>query len=168
MASSPGFTITFSDTVLILVPSTYNNYIKLLSSQIILHTRMSLILTFHYYAKRNRTQDIHNNNRSSSKEGGKQHQRTSESIFIIDENRRKKTLPPLPSIGMPSFHQDSLAGGLLELESHIIVASMPGFNSSGSMRILTVSDVSVMGIILFVTYRSIYVSDGEHDFGRMM
>lgn len=45
----------------------------------------------------------------------------------------------LPSIGMPSFHQDNWAGGLLELESQMMVASMPGFNSSGSMRILTVS-----------------------------
>lgn len=44
-----------------------------------------------------------------------------------------------PSTGMPSFHQETFAGGLLELESQIIVASMPGTNSSGSTRILTVS-----------------------------
>lgn len=40
---------------------------------------------------------------------------------------------------MPSFHQDSFAGGLLELESQMMVASMPGRSSSGSMRIFTVS-----------------------------
>jgi len=48
-------------------------------------------------------------------------------------------IPYEPSMGMPSFHQDSFAGGLLELESQMIVASMPGRSSSGSMRILTVS-----------------------------
>lgn len=45
----------------------------------------------------------------------------------------------VPSMEMPSFHQDSFAGGLLELESQMMVASMPGRSSSGSMRIFTVS-----------------------------
>lgn len=45
----------------------------------------------------------------------------------------------VPSMDMPSFHQDSFAGGLLELESQMMVASMPGRSSSGSMRIFTVS-----------------------------
>lgn len=44
-----------------------------------------------------------------------------------------------PCTGMPSLHQDSLAGGLLELESHVNVASSFGFNSAGSLRIFTCS-----------------------------
>lgn len=47
-------------------------------------------------------------------------------------------------MAMPSLHHDSFAGGLLELESHTMVASMPDFNSSGSMRILTVSGATVI------------------------
>jgi len=50
-----------------------------------------------------------------------------------------QAIPYVPSMGMPSFHQDSFAGGLLELESQMMAASMPGRSSSGSMRILTVS-----------------------------
>lgn len=50
---------------------------------------------------------------------------------------------------MPSFHQDNLAGGLLELESHTMVASMPGFNSSGSMRIFTVSGATANVLLIF-------------------
>lgn len=42
-------------------------------------------------------------------------------------------------MGIPSLHQERCAGGLDELESHINVASVSGFNSSGSRRILTVS-----------------------------
>lgn len=48
-----------------------------------------------------------------------------------------------PSTGMPSFHQLSLAAGLLELESQMSVASTFGFSSSGSTRILTVSGATV-------------------------
>jgi len=51
--------------------------------------------------------------------------------------------PYIPSMEMPSFHQDSIAGGLLELESQMMVASMPGRSSSGSMRIFTVSGATV-------------------------
>lgn len=40
---------------------------------------------------------------------------------------------------MPSRHQEIIAGGLLELESQISVASMPGFSSGGSIVIFTVS-----------------------------
>uniref|UniRef100_A0A1B0A7G3 Uncharacterized protein n=1 Tax=Glossina pallidipes TaxID=7398 RepID=A0A1B0A7G3_GLOPL len=105
MASSPGFTITFSDTDLILVPSTYR-------------------FAFACSATIN---DSFSTPTAVDEGGG------------TNLGRSRRTPPPLPSIGMPSFHQDNLAGGLLELESHIIVASMPGFNSSGSMRILTVS-----------------------------
>lgn len=52
-------------------------------------------------------------------------------------------VPLTPSTGIPSFHQVIFAGGLLELESQIIVASMPGTNSSGSTRILTVSGATI-------------------------
>lgn len=44
-----------------------------------------------------------------------------------------------PGTGIPSFHQDSFAGGLLELESQIRVASSFGFKSAGSLRIFTCS-----------------------------
>lgn len=63
-------------------------------------------------------------------------------------NSSDETVPPhrpgfdallIPSTGIPSFHQLSFAGGLLELESQISVASTPGTNSAGSTRILTVS-----------------------------
>lgn len=49
----------------------------------------------------------------------------------------------MPSTGMPSFHQLNLAGGLLELESQMSVASTPGTSSAGSTRILTVSGATV-------------------------
>lgn len=67
-------------------------------------------------------------------------------------NSRDETVPPhrpgfdalfIPSTGIPSFHQLSLAGGLLELESQISAASIPGTNSAGSTRILTVSGATV-------------------------
>lgn len=45
----------------------------------------------------------------------------------------------IPVIGIPSLHQERCAGGFDELESHINVASVSGFSSSGSRRILTVS-----------------------------
>lgn len=63
-------------------------------------------------------------------------------------NSNDETVPPhrpdfdalfIPSTGIPSFHQLSLAGGLLELESQKSVASTPGTNSAGSTRIFTVS-----------------------------
>lgn len=44
-----------------------------------------------------------------------------------------------PGTGIPSFHQESFAGGLLELESQISVASSLGFKSVGSLRIFTCS-----------------------------
>lgn len=61
---------------------------------------------------------------------------------------RVDTVPPCrpgtvvftnPLTGIPSTHQDNLAGGLLELESQINDASSFGFNSAGSCRILTCS-----------------------------
>lgn len=42
-------------------------------------------------------------------------------------------------MAMPSRHHDNWAGGLLELESQCNIASIPGFKSTGSMVILTVS-----------------------------
>lgn len=48
-----------------------------------------------------------------------------------------------PSTDIPSFHQLNLAGGLLELESQISVASTPGVNSTGSTRIFAVSGATV-------------------------
>lgn len=51
-------------------------------------------------------------------------------------------------MGMPSFHQESCAGGFDELESHINVASVSGFSSSGSSRILTVSGATAKNITL--------------------
>lgn len=44
-----------------------------------------------------------------------------------------------PLTGIPSTHQESLAGGLLELESQINAASSFGLSSGGSCRILTCS-----------------------------
>jgi len=44
-----------------------------------------------------------------------------------------------PSTGMPSFHQLIFAGGLLELESQISLARMPGTRFLGTTLILTVS-----------------------------
>lgn len=44
-----------------------------------------------------------------------------------------------PSTGMPSFHQLIFAGGLLELESQISLARMPGTRFLGATLILTVS-----------------------------
>lgn len=49
----------------------------------------------------------------------------------------------LPCTGIPSRHQDSVAGGLLEAASQNNVASTSGFNSSGSTRTLTVSGATV-------------------------
>lgn len=49
----------------------------------------------------------------------------------------------LPVTAMPSRHQEIFAGGLLELESQISVASIPGFNSGGSIVIFTVSGATV-------------------------
>lgn len=54
----------------------------------------------------------------------------------------------VPLIGMPSFHQESCAGGFDELESHINVASVSGFSSSGSSRIFTVSGATANNITL--------------------
>ena len=53
----------------------------------------------------------------------------------------------LPSTGIPSFHHETFDGGLLELESQSNVASMPGFSSSGTTVILTVSGATEMKII---------------------
>lgn len=53
-------------------------------------------------------------------------------------------IPFTPSTGIPSFHHVNLAGGLLELESHINTASKPGFNCSGSTRIFTVSGATLL------------------------
>lgn len=67
-------------------------------------------------------------------------------------NSSDETVPPhnpcfdalfIPSTGMPSFHQLNLAGGLLELESQMSVASTPDTSSAGSTRILTVSGATV-------------------------
>lgn len=50
----------------------------------------------------------------------------------------------LPCTGIPSRHQDKTAGGLLEAESQINVASTPGSNSSGSTLIFTASGATEM------------------------
>lgn len=42
-----------------------------------------------------------------------------------------------PWTGIPSRHHDNFAGGLLELESQIKVASSFGLSSAGSCLILT-------------------------------
>lgn len=52
----------------------------------------------------------------------------------------------IPSIGMPSRHQDTLAGGLLELESQISLARTPGTRFLGSTLIFTVSGGTKLGI----------------------
>lgn len=49
----------------------------------------------------------------------------------------------IPSTGIPSFQKLNFAGGLLELESQMRVASTPGTSSAGSTRILTVSGATV-------------------------
>lgn len=63
-----------------------------------------------------------------------------------------ETVPPhkpgfdtalMPSTNIPSFHQLNLAGGLLELESQMSVASTPGTNSAGCVCTLTVSGATV-------------------------
>lgn len=56
-----------------------------------------------------------------------------------DLNRLDSREPNLPSTAIPSRHQEIVAGGLLELESQISVASMPGFSSGGMILIFTVS-----------------------------
>lgn len=67
-------------------------------------------------------------------------------------NSSDETVPPhnpcfdalfIPSTGMPSFQKLNLAGGLLELESQMSVASTPGTSSAGSTRILTFSGATV-------------------------
>lgn len=74
------------------------------------------------------------------------------SCVTLTFNSSDETVPPhnpgfdalfMPSTGMPSFHQLNLAGGLLELESQMSVASTPGTSSAGSTRILTVSGATV-------------------------
>ena len=63
-----------------------------------------------------------------------------------------------PSTGIPSFHQDSVAGGLLELESQIKVAWLPGRKSIGSLRILIISggtvgkEVDRNSVFIFLIY----------------
>lgn len=75
--------------------------------------------------------------------------------MILIFNSDDETVPPhkpafevfvAPSTGIPSLHHVNLAGGLLELESQNNVASSPGFNSSGSTRILTVSGETILYI----------------------
>lgn len=67
-------------------------------------------------------------------------------------NSYDETVPPhkpgfdtalMPSTNIPSFHQLNLAGGLLELESQMSVASTPGTNSAGCVCTLTVSGATV-------------------------
>lgn len=53
-----------------------------------------------------------------------------------------------PCTGIPSRHQDNRAGGLLELESHVSVASSFGLSSGGSRRIFTWSGATVTIILL--------------------
>jgi hypothetical protein len=49
----------------------------------------------------------------------------------------------IPSTGMPSLCHVITASGLLELESHVSVASIPVFSSSGVTDILAVSGATV-------------------------
>lgn len=67
---------------------------------------------------------------------------------MFNFNSIEEILPPCkpgleefenPRTGIPSFHHDNFAGGLLELESQISVASIPGTKSVGSRRIFTCS-----------------------------
>lgn len=71
---------------------------------------------------------------------------------MLTFNSNVETIPPqspglfvgfTPSTGIPSFHHDTTAEGLLELESQIKVASVPGRKSTGSLRILIISGGTV-------------------------
>lgn len=84
-------------------------------------------------------------------------------------NSIEDTLPPwrpglvvliTPCTGMPSLHQDNFAGGLLELESHVSVASVFGLNSGGSFLILTVSGgTKIRSMNLVKWYNVFFYSD---------
>lgn len=68
-------------------------------------------------------------------------------------------------MAIPSRHHDNWAGGLLELESQCRVASMPGFNSTGSTVILTVSGATVKNykikLMMNVTWKGAQLLGGS-------
>uniref|UniRef100_A0A1A9VXK4 Uncharacterized protein n=1 Tax=Glossina austeni TaxID=7395 RepID=A0A1A9VXK4_GLOAU len=131
------------------------------------------------------TSKIHNNNRSSSKEGEKQHQRTSESIFIVDvhETQKKRNANlhhshsyynalALIAMARSICNEWKAYTSTIHIVRMILFADLwsveclidgieVSINQHANLYITLLNNLSVMGIILIVTNRSIYVSDGK-------